>query len=103
MTAIHLYEIREGRWFGLFTLISPDCALRSGFLAGPVAAAIGCAPFGDPPQTLISYSVPNCLGGTRLGPWYDSTALPAMRACTNLRPRRRPIGCRCSYGCILRW
>src|SRR5258708_9388347 len=41
-----------------------------------IADAAGCSPFGNPPQTLISNPVPNCLGGTRLGPWNDSDGTP---------------------------
>jgi len=41
-----------------------------------IAAAAGCSPFGNPPRTLISNEVPNCVGGTRLGPWNDSDGTP---------------------------
>src|SRR5258707_10852335 len=41
-----------------------------------IAVAAGCSPFGNPPQTLISDPVPNCFGGTPLGPWNDSDGTP---------------------------
>lgn len=40
------------------------------------AAATGCTPFGNPPQTLVSSPVPMCTGGKLLGPWNDSDGTP---------------------------
>src|SRR5258708_18069879 len=41
-----------------------------------IADAAGCSPFGNAPQTLIMNEGPNCVGGTRLGPWNDSDGTP---------------------------
>jgi poly(3-hydroxybutyrate) depolymerase len=35
-----------------------------------------CTPFGNPPQKLIMNEVPNCTGGSVLGPWNDSDGTP---------------------------
>ena len=43
---------------------------------GRAAAASGCTPFGNPPQTLVSNPVPTCIGGTLLGPWNDADGTP---------------------------
>ena len=36
------------------------------------AAGKSCGPFGDPPASIISTTVPRCPNGTLLGPWQDS-------------------------------
>ncbi|HLX37163.1 MAG TPA: PHB depolymerase family esterase, partial [Candidatus Binataceae bacterium] len=35
-----------------------------------------CTPFGDPPQPLVQNEVPECVGGSVLGPWNDSDGTP---------------------------
>ena len=81
MRAIHLDDIRATRWFGLVSSIFTAVVLATlAASPGSATAAIGCTPFGDPPQTLLSDPVPICLGGTRLGPWYDSNGT-ARYAC----------------------
>jgi poly(3-hydroxybutyrate) depolymerase len=57
--------------FFVFISAAMLAALRS-----TAAAATACGPFGNPPQTLIANEVPNCIGGTRLGPWNDSDGTP---------------------------
>jgi hypothetical protein len=77
MRAIHLYDILETRWFAIVSSLFAAVAIATlAASPGSAAAAIGCTPFGDPPQTLLSDPVPNCFGGTRLGPWYDSDGTP---------------------------
>lgn len=39
-------------------------------------AGQSCTPFGNPPQTLIQNEVPQCAGGTLLGPWKDGDGTP---------------------------
>ena len=75
MTVRHFCDIREAR--GLVVSIFAVIALAM-LSAWPdsIAAAAGCTPFGNPPQTLVSDPVPNCTGGTLLGPWNDSDGTP---------------------------
>ena len=63
MRAIHLDDIRATRWFGLVSSIFTAVVLATlAASPGSATAAIGCTPFGDPPQTLLSDPVPICLG-----------------------------------------
>src|SRR5580704_4787740 len=77
MRAIHLSDIVAPRWFALVSSLLVAVAIATiAASPGSASAAIGCTPFGDPPQTLISDPVPTCLSGTLLGPWYDSNGTP---------------------------
>jgi predicted esterase len=69
-----LFCIGETRWSALAASLFVVAILAG--LPSAAAAATACGPFGNPPQTLISNEVPNCLGGTRLGPWNDSDGTP---------------------------
>jgi len=40
------------------------------------AQSNACTPFGNPPQPLVMNEVPNCTGGSVLGPWNDSDGTP---------------------------
>jgi hypothetical protein len=77
MTACHLSRIRGTRRSALAGSIFAVAAIVT-LAAWPrsAAAASGCGPFGNPPQTFVANEVPNCLGGTRLGPWNDSDGTP---------------------------
>jgi len=44
--------------------------------ANASAQTVTCSPFGNPPQKLIMNEVPNCTGGSVLGPWNDSDGTP---------------------------
>ena len=77
MSVSYLSYIRESR--GSSIAVSIFAAVAIAMLAvspRSAFAATACGPFGDPPQTLISNPIPNCLGGTRLGPWNDSDGTP---------------------------
>jgi hypothetical protein len=65
---------REARSFALVLSVAVVAMLTAS--PGSSLAASGCTAFGNPPQTLISNPVPNCLGGTLLGPWNDSDGTP---------------------------
>ena len=71
MTVRHLCDIREARSLAVSIFAAVALAMLAASPAS-IADAAGCSPFGNPPQTLISDPVPNCIGGTRLGPWNDS-------------------------------
>jgi predicted esterase len=75
MTAGHQSHLREIRKVAL--AVSLFAAIMI-LVARPSlgAAATGCTPFGNPPQTLVSSPVPMCTGGKLLGPWNDSDATP---------------------------
>ena len=75
MTVRHFCDIREARSLvvSIFAVIA--LAMLSAW-PDSIAAAAGCTPFGNPPQTLVSDPVPNCTGGTLLGPWNDSDGTP---------------------------
>jgi len=75
MTVRYLCDIREARSLAVSILAAVALAMLAAS-PGSVAAAAGCSPYGNPPQRLISDPVPNCLGGTRLGPWNDSDGTP---------------------------
>src|ERR1700691_5813013 len=66
--------IGETRWSALDASLFVVAILP--VLPRAAAAATACGPFGDTPQTLIANEVPNCVGGTRLGPWNDSDGTP---------------------------
>ncbi len=66
--------IGETRWSALAASLFALAILTG--LPSAAAAATACGPFGNPPQTLIANEVPNCIGGTRLGPWNDSDGTP---------------------------
>src|ERR1700730_780725 len=77
MTVCHPSRIRGTRRLALAASLFAVAAIA--MLAtwpGFPSAASGCGPFGDPPQTFVANEVPNCLGGTRLGPWNDSDGTP---------------------------
>jgi predicted esterase len=75
MTAGHQSHLREIRKVAL--AVSLFAAIMI-LVARPSssAAATGCTPFGNPPQTLVSSPVPMCTGGKLLGPWNDSDGTP---------------------------
>jgi hypothetical protein len=75
MTVRCLCDIREARSLAasFFAIIVVATLAVS---SGSSSAATACSPFGNPPQTLISNEIPNCIGGTRLGPWNDSDGTP---------------------------
>jgi poly(3-hydroxybutyrate) depolymerase len=75
MTVRYLCDIREARSLALSLFAAVALAMLAAW-PGSAVAASGCGPFGDPPQTLIMNEVPNCIGGTRLGPWNDSDGTP---------------------------
>jgi poly(3-hydroxybutyrate) depolymerase len=94
MRVSYLSHIRETR--RVARAVSLFAAVAAVMLAAwpASAAASGCGPFGDPPQTLLGDPVPACLGGTRLGPWKDSDGTeryaclyqPAAASATNRLP-----------------
>jgi predicted esterase len=75
MTAGHQSYLRERRKVALAVSLFAAIAI---VVARPSssAAATGCTPFGNPPQTLVSSPVPMCTGGKLLGPWNDSDGTP---------------------------
>ncbi len=90
MPGCHFYHIREMRKFAI--AVSLFAAFNVALLAASPAASaatVGCGPFGDPPQTMLSNPVPACLGGTRLGPWNDSDGTPRY-ACLYQPPAATP-------------
>src|SRR5258708_18577334 len=84
MTVRYFCDIREARSLAVSIFAAVALAMLAASPAS-IAAAAGCSPYGDPPQTLISDPVPNCIGGTRLGPWEYSHGT-APHACLHQSP-----------------
>ena len=75
MIASYLSRVRGMRTFALAGSVFAIVASLA-VSPGRAAAATGCTPFGNPPQTFVSSPVPMCTGGKLLGPWNDSDGTP---------------------------
>ena len=76
MSVSYLSHIGEARRSSIAVVILTVIAVAILAVSPSASATAICGPFGDPPQTLISNPIPNCLGGTLLGPWNDSDGTP---------------------------
>jgi len=76
MSVSYLSYIRESRGSSIAVSIIAAVAFAILAVSPSASATTACGPFGNHPQTLIANEVPNCIGGTRLGPWNDSDGTP---------------------------